>query len=946
MINRNQVRLSKLALGLAIALAAAPAFAQNTSSALGGQISDASGHPISGAQVTIVHTESGTVNTAVTDADGRYSARGLRTGGPYTITITKDGKTQKREGVYLKLAETENVDVKLAEAAQLGVVNVVGSAESVFSSTAMGAGTNISAEKLKSFASVQRNLQDYARLDPRVSQTDKDRGEISAAGQNVRYNSITIDSVSTNDTFGLEANNLPTLKQPISIDAIDSVQINISNYDVTQKGYTGANINAITKSGTNKYKGSLYYVYRTDSLSGDRFNRTTDTYSAPPDFKEDTKGFTFGGPIIKDRFFFFASYEELKSTRAAPDFGPLGSPLTNVAVSQSAIAGAQAIASGTYGFDAGTIDAQASELVVKDALIKLDANIGDKHRASLRWSRTEQSEPIFPDFFNNLLSLSSHWYAQDKTIESYVGQLFSDWSDNFSTEVKISHRDYASAPVNNSNLPQVRLNFAGVLPAGSPAVSSSSAGLVFGTERSRHFNDLATKTWNYYVGANWFLGDHDVKFGVDYDDNSVYNAFLQDTRGNYTFACINGAAGFYTDPLLAAGVTCSTATRTQNEAAVLENFRRGRPTNYSVQVAAPGHTINDGVAVWDYQNLGFFAQDTWLVNSKLTVNAGIRVDQIQMNQDPLFNPAAAAAAVPGILNGVTTPQTGTPVRATGGFGRRNDVTLDGNTLIQPRFGFNYTFDTVRPMQLRGGFGLFEGAAANVWLSNPYSNTGIATRVIGCGISGFASCPTTGGLFNANPDNQPTFAGVSPAANVDFLAEDLTQPSVWKFNLAFEHELPWWGVVASAEFLRTQVKDAIFYQNLNLGIPTRQGTDGRNLYYAPNRYNTACFQNSGAPNTTGACSTPSGQTATRALSNKDFANVLIAQHTGQGEGNNLTFNLSGKFWSDFNWSLGYSYTTSTEVSSLSSSVSNSSWQSVSVFNANEEVAANSAYLIKD
>ena len=200
MINRNRVRLSKLALGLAIALAAAPAFAQSTSSAVGGQISDASGQPVGGAQVTILHTESGTVSNATSGADGRYVARGLRVGGPYTITFTKDGKTEKREGVYLQLAETGNVDATLGgSAVNLDAVVVVGSRASVFNPNAMGAGTALSEDQIQAFASIKRDLQDYARLDPRISQTDKERGEISALGQNSRFNSITIDSVSVNE---------------------------------------------------------------------------------------------------------------------------------------------------------------------------------------------------------------------------------------------------------------------------------------------------------------------------------------------------------------------------------------------------------------------------------------------------------------------------------------------------------------------------------------------------------------------------------------------------------------------------------------------------------------------------------------------------------------------------------------------------------------------------
>jgi hypothetical protein len=949
MTNRHSIRYSKLSIGLAFALAAAPVFAQNTTSAMGGVITSGSNQPVAGAEVTITHVESGSVSRATTDASGRYAARGLRVGGPYTVTITKDGQTTTREGVYLELAETGNVSAVLGEKAQvLDAVQVVseGGGSEVFSAMSMGAGTSINRDQIENFASIQRNIQDVARIDPRLSQTDKERGEISAGGQNTRFNSVTVDGVTINDTFGLEANNLPTQKQPISIDAIQAVQVNIANYDVTQKGYTGANINAVTKSGTNDFKGSVYYVFRNENLSGDRFNRTTGAYTDAPAFDEDTKGFTFGGPIIKDTLFFFAGYEELNSSRGTPEFGPIGSPLTNVQISPTFIANARGVGSTTWGIDIGS-DALIgdTELIVKDKLLKVDANLGEKHRMSVRWNKTEQTDPIFPGFGTRSLSLNSHWYNQGKTIETYVGQLFSDWTDNFSTEFKASYRDYFSEPTNNSNLPQVTLS----IPQGTNTALGTRT-LISGTERSRHFNELGTETWNYYLAGNLFVGDHELKFGVDYDDNEVFNAFLQDTKGQYTFGCINSSAAVvYTDAAIPGGaVNCSTSTAAVIEAAVIENFRRGRPTSYQVQVPNAGLTLNDAAAVWDYQNLGLFVQDTWSVNYNLTLNFGVRFDQKQMNDSPLFNAAAAAAVVPGTITGVTNPQTGTVTRATGGFGIRNDVTLDGKSLIQPRFGFNYTFDSDLKAQLRGGFGLFEGAAANVWLSNPYSNTGISTRIVGCGVTGFGACPAGVTIFSPNPGTQPTTspplpAGTTPAANVDFLSNELEQPAVWKANLAFEKELNLGDMVFSAEWVHTDVDSAIYYKHLNLGNATRTGVDGRELFYTPAGYNASCWTSAGATNTTPAgCNT----LRSRALSNASFNNVLIAEKTSKGGGNSFTVGLSRPLKNSWSWGLYYTYTTQTEVSPLTSSVANSNFNSRAIFNPNEEVEANSAYLVKD
>ena len=931
-------RLSRIAFCVALALGAATAQAQNTTSAVGGKVTTADGRPVAGATVTIQHVESGSVSNVVTDNEGRYNARGLRVGGPYTITITKDGIVEKREGVFLQLADTTPLDVKIG-AAQRETIVVTGTslAADKINPNAMGAQTNIGRQELESLASVQRNLQDYARVDPRVSQTDKERGEISVAGQNSRYNKITIDGVNISDTFGLEANTMPTLKQPISIDAIQSVQVNVSNYDVSQTGYVGGNINAVTKSGTNELHGTATYVYRDDSMAGKRYNRSNNTYTEPPAFKEETYGFTLGGPIIKDKLFFFVGYEELTSTRNAPDFGPIGSTSGGiVGISQSAISGLQAIATNQYHISLGDVTASGSELKVKDYLAKVDWNISAKHRANVRFTRTEQTEPIFQNFSATQLATSSNLWNQVKKIDTLVAQWFGDWTPTFSTELKVSNRDYHSEPVNPTGLPQMQFSFSGALPPGTPSgVNTGSRSLFTGTERSRHFNILDTKTDDIYFGATWVKGDHEIKALVDYTDNKIYNAFLQDTRGNYTFSCVNSSAT-YTYSFGA--INCGTATAAQVEAAILENYTRGRPSTYTVQVPLiAGGSLADGVAQFHIKNQGFGLQDTWSVTPRLTLQYGVRVDTPIMPNSPLRNTAAAAPLVPGSVTGNTV------VRNSGGFGLDNTHTIDGETLVQPRVGFNYTFDTARPMQLRGGFGLFQGAAASVWISNIYSNTGTATRVVGCG-GNFAACSPAGGIFNPDANSQLTnFAGAVPAANVDFLQDGLGQPSVWKANLGFEHKLPWGDMVFGVEYLATKNDVALYYQHLNLGAPTRTGTDGRPQFYTPAAYNPACWTATGGriTNTT-ACA----DGRTRALSNPNFNNVLLASKSSEGKGQLATVSLAGRLLRDWNWSVAYTYTEQTEVNGLTSSVANSNWQARASVNPNAQEVSNSAYLVKD
>jgi hypothetical protein len=936
-------------LGLAAVLAVAPAAAQNTSSAISGRVTGSDGKAIAGAKVEATHAESGSTNAVSTDEQGRYVLRGLRVGVPYTVVVSKDGKTEKREDVYLLLAQTSTIDLRLAAAqASLAAVTVTGTSASAFDSMAMGSGSRFNRQELDAFPSVKRSLQDYARLDPRMAQTDKERGEISAGGQNTRYNTVTVDGVKINDTFGLEANGLPTIKQPISIDAIQAVQVNLSNYDVTQKDYTGANINAVSKSGTNELKGSVYFVYRDEKFVGDRFSPTTGA-SRYPKFGEDTKGFTLGGPIIEDQLFFFTSYEQFTSTRAQPEFGQIGGSFPQtVSISQSQIDQIAAAAK-LKGYNIGSVGTTAP-VEVQDLLVKLDWNINAQHRANVRFASTRQSETQTGSINATSLTLDSSWWKQKKDLDSVVGQWFADWTPTFSTELKASQRNYDSNPLNNSNSPSVSFSFVGLAPAGAPTGAlTSTRFLNTGTDFSRQFNKLSQKTQDFYLGANWMIDDHEVKFGGDYSATKTINGFFQGVNGSYTFGCVNSSGTFtYNNPLLAAGVVCGTTTPEATAVAtILENFERGRPSSYSVQAATPGTTLDEGAANFSIVNTGLFLQDTWTVNDQLTLIAGARVDVTGLPDKPKANAAAGAATVAGsIASGSTTG-----VRNSGGFGMNNTVTPDGQTLFQPRFGFNYALDAAakEKSQIRGGFGLFQGAAASVWLANPYSNTGLATRTYGCGTSVFSSCGTLTGLFSADPANQPTnISTAQPAANVDFLDPKLTQPAVWKMNLAYETQLPFGGLVAGAEVMATKNKAAVYYKQLNLGAPTAKGAaDGRELYYTPKGLDPACWNaSSGSLNTSATGCGGDWGARNRALSNPAFANVTQATQTDVGGGNTVTLSLTKPANDGFGWQVAYSRQSATDASPLSSSVANSNFNSRATFNPNEEVEANSAYLVKE
>ncbi len=862
------LKRTALALGVMAALTiGAPVFAQSTSAALNGRITDPSGAPLAGASVEIVHQPSGSRRSVTTDSQGRFSAGGLRVGGPYTVTSQADGRrTNSANDVFLNLDEVSSLTLALeSDAATLDAIEVTAtSAGLVFTPDNMGARTNITREEIEAFPSINRQLQDYVRFDPRIVINDKARGSISAAGQNERFNNIKIDGVPTNDQFGLNASGLPSGNQPISIDWIQEFNVGISNFDVTQTDATGANINAVTKSGGNEFSGAVYGAYRNSDMVSDK----------PSEFlgfdDEWTAGAYVSGPIIEDRLFFFVGYEEFQRSSPGPDVTiASGNTATDVrGLTQADLDRIATIARG-FGLDPGQAgvvpDRENSD---KKVIAKLDWNLSEQHRASFRYNKTDASDVILPNIGLGSYSFDSNWYTQEIAFENYVAALYSNWTDVFSTEFNVSYAEYRSEPLFDVRAPAVRVG-----------VNNNTTGVFFGTERSRHANQLAVDTLTAYFAGDLFLGDHSVRFGFDYEANDVFNLFLQDVFGSYNFASIDA---FANRQFSAAGSPFGGA-----------GYRLQSPINGDVNSAA---------AQFKLATLGVFLQDTWTVNSNLTLSYGARIDQLIANDEPAFNARALTA-----------------------FGFDNTVTADGETTVQPRVGFNYTFDSERATQLRGGFGLFQGSGPLVWLSNTYSNPGVLTTVLPVG---------SGTGFSADPDNPLRPTGTPPASLVDILSPDFSQPTVWKMNLAFEHELPWYGVVASAEYLRTVVRKGIRYENLNLGAARGVLPDGRLTYWTsldPLRF--------------GATGPLTGN-SNRAGRNLAFDNVLLLSNTGGGAASNFTLALEKPFADDWAAKVAYTYGRSTDVNPGTSSVAFSNYSNRAVFNPNDDEVGTSIYETRD
>lgn len=865
MTHPNRVRLSKLSLGLMVALAAAPVFAQSTSAGVGGQVVGADGQPVAGAEVTITHVESGTVSRAVTDANGRYASRGLRVGGPYTITVNKAGAgVDTEENVYLELNKVTTVDANLASggATTLGTVTVVGSgAASVFSSDNKGVGTSISGRQLETAVSGNRSLDDIARLDPRITITDQNDGSISVAGQNNRYNNISVDGLSVTDPFGLNANGMGFTGSPISPDTIAAYDIKVTDYDVTSDS-VGANINAVTKSGTNEFHGSVYYALTDASkMIGKRGGSEYNSFD-----KNETLGATFGGPILKDKLFFFLSYEDQKisgltgvGTDAVSSGMLTAQQVSDVAAAFEAIG----IQAGDYG--------SASDVTLHDkrTLAKIDWNITDNHRASFTFQRTEEAKPTPYSSYVKASSaiLPSNWYNVASETKNYSVQLFSDWTDNFSTELKLGYQTYDVANGATVNQPEVFACFAASCNTNAPAsISSSIPWVVAGEDRFRHENSIASERITGSLSGTYYAGDHTIKGGVDFLSNEIGNVFGQLLNGSYGFADKNGN-GTPVDEILA-----------KNYSTFVKNYL---PT---------GVTLAQSAGTWKYTQVSPFLQDTWQVNDNLSIVYGVRVVLPKADHAPPVAVEASTNTAPGATAGAPVWESR--------FGYSSATTLGSrNKVFEPRFAFNYSFDTERMMQLRGGAGLFQTVPPYVWLTNPYTTNGVVSS------KQYTGTNPVNDPFNADPANQPGPTAIPPGVcatnavcQIDVLDPDFKLPGAWKFSLGFDAELPW-GLTGSVEYTRIQAKNAIGYLAPNIGVAKGTLPDGRNAYWQT--YPNASTTQVGNGTNNGAFAEIN--TRSTLLTNVD-----------EGGSDSLTFTLSKAMSHGFSGNFSITQTRSTEV----------------------------------
>lgn len=582
------MKIKHLAMAVTLALGVSNMAFADTSSAIRGNVVTAAGEVASSARVEILHVPSGTRSVAITNQSGAFSSSGLRVGGPYTITITSPEGTKVYNDIFISLGESFRLNAQL-EASQVERIAVTGTVINTGSNT--GSSSYFNAADIANAPTFDRDIKDIVRNNPLAVLTAKD-GELSVAGTNPRFNSISIDGIAQNDDFGLNANGYPTTRSPISLEAIDQVTVDVSPFNAKDSGFQGAKINAVTKSGTNTFSGSLFWETQNDGMAGKpKDGRVT----RPLSYDETTYGLTAGGAAVKDKLFYFVSYEYYEADNQA-DWGPAGSNSANQSLASLADTQAiQRIAREVYGVDAGSWD--LSPITDdKKLLVKLDWNINYDHRAAFTYQYAKGNRTAnTTNQLRNPLRLSSHWYNRIEELNNYALKFYSDWTPDFSTQVSLTYMDNPTTQASFGDFGDVRIR-------------TNRGDVSIGSDLSRHSNDLRKKTTIFSFDADYLMGDHNLSFGYQFKRLDIFNLFLQRTKGAYVY---NSVADF------------------ENKIPFEIRYQNTNSLN-----------PNDAAAEFVRDEHAFYVHDQWFVTDNFSVDMGLRYEMLASSDKPVFNQQA------------------------------------------------------------------------------------------------------------------------------------------------------------------------------------------------------------------------------------------------------------------------------------------------------------------
>tara|TARA_Y100001970_G_C14259557_1_gene878711 strand:+ start:17095 stop:20241 length:3147 start_codon:yes stop_codon:yes gene_type:complete len=735
---------------------------------------------VGGASVVVEHTPTGITKRTTTASSGSFSLSFLPIGGPYEVTVSAPGyDSESITGLFLSLSDPLNFSVYLTSSSAADEVVVTGKAATAFK---MGTSTLLNRSDMDAVPTINRSVADFAKMDPRVSVNGgvgRD-AQISVMGANARFNDFTIDGVSFNDPFGLNDNGFGTMRNPVSLDFVDQIAIDITPYDVSRGNTTGGSIAVVTKSGTNEFKASAFYQKRDEGNVGD-FNDQDF-----PEFEDEVKAFTASGPIIKDKIFFFVGYEE--NEKSLPGlFGSKDSGAQNPArVVTTALAEEirQFTIANYGGYDPGYMNLVTFPETHEEWTVKIDAVLNDDHRATLNVSH---SEDLTPQRYNNWSRtvFSNNWYYKPPEIDRASITLYSDWTDRLSTKIKYTtyEMEEDDASYGDDFFPEMNITV-------TDPVTGDRDNVFLGGDRYRGANLINVESDFLTFKADYDTDDHVYTIGYERDNSEVVNLFIARYNAEIRFRSF-------------------------------DDYKIGKWSRLRIHEPYAGHdAVGTMAADFEVEKTSFYIQDRWFVSNDLTVQYGLRYDAVETPSAPATN-----------VNFVKE------------YGFSNAERFDFN-VMQPRFSFNMDVsdslfgnrDRVVAATVRGGRGLFMGRIPRVWYGNAYSRTGATGDYRGWfsfdenasnfpGYLPVGNDPTA--FWLTPPSKYVVPAGTNPYGVAQSTDPNFEAPSSWRSNLAFDI-LTQGGWDVTLEYNLDQVRQAVFFTDLGL---EREGTlaDGRGIY---------------------------------------------------------------------------------------------------------------------
>lgn len=857
-------------------------YAQNeTTSALNGTVREGN-MPINGATIEAIHLPSGTKYTTLSRNDGRYNLPNMRIGGPYQITVTYLGHAPNVKLVEkLALGQSSTLDIQMiANDRKLDEVVVVGTRQGkIFNSGRTGASQNISRTAIQNLPTLNRSFTDFVKLTPQFSMQ---YGNPSFAGRSNLANNFTIDGALFNNAFGLQGTiGSQTNSQPINMDAFEEISVNIAPYDVRQNGFTGAAINAVTRSGTNEVQGSLNYYFRNQSLVN-KYNSAG--LKAPvSNFNLKGYGFTVGGPIIKNKLFFFASGELERRTDPGTNF--IASRGGNTGPNVSTVSAEKLDDLANYlksiGYNPGSYQDYPLDTRSDKFSIKLDYNIDSKNTLSAKYFYFRSYRDILPS--NSGAPKSNRQPSNISLPFSSAGYGINNNMDNVNLELRtrISSKLSNSLTVGYNVMNDFRESKGGqpfpLVDIMNPDGSSMTA---FGYEPFTAFNSLKTKVFQATNNFNIYAGKHEITLGANFENYRTTNGFAPNYYGAYTFSSLDD---FYNS----AKNNVSNASLYQIQYSVLPDG------------AFPYAQISANM-------FGLYAQDAFAVNNNFKLTAGLRADLTHISSPTNLKNDNVSA--------LTFDQ-----------GEKIDVSRYPKSAIlwSPRIGFNWNVNGTNQTQVRGGSGIFTGRPPLVWISNQAGNNGVMF----------------GSERLEKPTNRPFTPDVDAYRNVgNQTAANNTKYNLavtdnhfkfmqlWRTNLAVDQKLPG-GVIGTFEAMYSKDINSVYFRNINLNTTAGTalaGADNRMRYSTPRIYGAA---------------SPTSQ-------NPNISDAIVMSNTSKGYSYTLTGTLAKEFKGGFFANIGYTYTDSRSVND-GGSIAQSMWRDRSVAgNPNSNDLSYSTYLVKN